>query len=93
MLFFADNKEESVQEILYSIQFVDEEGNIYEVDSSQTKEGCQNYDDINGTLMKHTKNKDGNCIAEYYEGKRCSLCGAVVYGRFIKIQTYSTCPH
>ena len=46
-----------------------------------------------GTLVKHVKNKDGSCIVKYYDGKRCTQCGDVVYGRLIDVQNYEICPH
>lgn len=93
LIFYADDEEKISQPILYPVQFVDEEGNIYNVDSLQSRAGCQNHDYVSGKLMKHIKNKDGSCVVKYYDGKRCTQCGDVIYNRLIDVETHSTCPH
>lgn len=91
--FGLPGEQRKAEKILYSIQFIDEEGNIYSVDSSHTRKACTNHNYVSGTVIKHVKNSDGSCEVRYYDGKRCSSCGHVVYGRLIDIESHSTCPH
>ena len=71
----------------------DEEGNIYNADSSQSRESCSNHDNVHGTVKKHSKNSDGSCVVDFYDGKRCSRCGKVVYGNLLNTQGYEKCFH
>lgn len=93
LMFFADDEEKLPQQIFYPVQFVDEEGNIYNVDPSPSREACQNHNYVSGKLMKHIKNANGSCVVKYYDGKRCSNCGNVVYERFTNSEYYEVCPH
>lgn len=76
--------------------FVDDEGNAYyDMDSgktSQTYAGCSHtYDEV--TITKHVKNSGSSCTVDYYNGKRCSKCGNVIYGSHIAAHSYVVCPH
>lgn len=48
---------------------------------------------VSGTVMKHAKDGKGGCKMDYYDGQRCTKCGHVVYGDFIKAVVYAVCPH
>lgn len=81
--------------VLYAEQFVDEQGNIYPVNSGEqigTMTVCV-HTYVNGTIQKHKVNSNGGCVVEEYSGKRCSKCGTVVWGDFLSSHTYVVCPH
>ncbi len=82
-------------EIIYVNQFVDAEGNVYEV---QKTEGAVVYRACNhtydsGQLAVHDKQSDGGCIVKVYDADRCSKCGYVLLGKQISETKYMVCPH
>ena len=74
------------------ILFIDEEGNVYYNNGSQTYSTCT-HTYVEGLLALHNKNSNGSCRTEYFDGKRCSKCGDLVYGDHVKTVTYTSCPH
>lgn len=91
--FSIFNKWNNAEKIDYPVQFIDEEGNTYNVDSLPAREACQNHHYVNGKIREHIKNSNGSCEVKYYEGKRCSVCGHTVYGRLTDSEYHETCPH
>ncbi len=91
-------------EMLYEIQFVDENGNVYEIEdencicseenagSAGLARSC-NHDYVAGTVSKHWSKDDGSCIVKVYDAKRCYFCGLVVSGEQISETKYMKCPH
>lgn len=81
--------------ILYEEQFVDEQGNIYPVNSEEQVETMTlcTHTYVSGVVQKHRVNSSGGCVVEEYSAKRCSICGTVVWGDFIASYTYAVCPH
>lgn len=66
----------------------------YTVISNQiaTKGTCtHNY--VSGIIKRHLKNSNGGCIIKKYNGKRCSKCGATIWGNYISSTSYVKCPH
>ncbi len=76
--------------------FVDKYGNVYyDVHTTtdyQSYAAC-NHTYVDGTFAIHTKNSSGGCTVDYYNGKRCSKCGNVIYGSHIAAYSYDICPH
>lgn len=72
--------------------FVDEEGNVYYDDGVEQYSTCT-HTYVEGRLALHNKYPDGSCRTEYFQGKRCSKCGDLVYGDHISTQTFDKCPH
>ena len=85
-------------EVKYDIQFVDVEGNIYEVKENNihsdvaTCATCS-HTYASGELQKHVANTEGGCTIYTYEAQRCTKCGNVVLGDVIYQLSYLTCPH
>lgn len=82
-------------DIRYEEQFVDEMGNIYQLQnemSASTYSLC-NHDYVTGTLSEHTKNSSGGCTVKVFSAKRCSKCGVTSVGSKINEITYAVCPH
>lgn len=100
--FIPDGCEEpyetDVEEVRYEMQFVDEEGNIYEVTESDINgdvvicSSC-NHKYISGRYQQHIENADGGCTICVYEARRCSKCGYVDMGEMVSQTNYVTCPH
>lgn len=85
-------------EILYEYQFVDENGNVYELSKEQFEgevETCasctHNY--VAGQSQMHVNKTDGGCIVYIYESSRCSLCGDLEKSELINRVEYMMCPH
>lgn len=81
-------------EIRYDRQFVDEDGNIYEVDLNEDgRAGCTHPTLLSGTYNVHKKNSTGGCTVETYAANWCSECGKTFIGDFISEARYAKCPH
>lgn len=79
--------------ILYDEQFIDENGQIYPIDSAKEQDACPEHDFESGVIQIHIKNEDGGCAIETYEGARCTKCGIGQIGkRLYKVEKIS-CPH
>lgn len=93
--FFVDGESGSWTEtILYDEQFVDEEGNIYQIKEDQqgTYATCQ-HTYVSGIIQRHTKKSDGSCIVTQYACQRCSKCGDAIIGVSLGSITYPKCIH
>lgn len=79
--------------IVYDEQFVDEDGNIYNLAGEpQVYADCtHNY--VSGQKVKHEVNRQGGCTVTVYKAQRCTLCGNVVLGDIISTTNYPVCPH
>lgn len=82
-------------EIMYDMQFVDMEGNIYpysDEDTMTTYRSCS-HDFVSGKGTDHIKYSDGSCKIIEYRAQRCDICGYVIRGEEINVITYKVCPH
>ena len=84
-----------VDTVLYPEQFVDQQGNIYEITlGEETREmsACiHSYEE--GIAQRHRKNLNGGCVFEIYNGRRCTKCGYAEQGSLISSHNYGICPH
>lgn len=81
-------------DIKYDRQFVDENGNIYEVDLNEGgRAGCAHSALKSGQYNEHVKNSSGGCVVKTYSAKHCADCGKVFLGDFISEFKYAKCPH
>lgn len=91
----ADSYRPYSSEIKYSNQFVDVEGNIYQIQDEgvvSTYSSC-NHTYVSGQQVMHDKKWDGSCIVKVHQADRCSKCGWVLLGDFISETKYAKCPH
>ena len=79
--------------ILYEEQFIDEDGNIYEVNTEVQPYRSCDHELKSGTMTRHIPFADGHCEVEYYRADWCVYCGEVWAHELVKIVTYPTCPH
>lgn len=97
--FFVDVQKDSMliiaedAPVLYEEQFVDADGNVYEVHSDASPYYNCSHSFKDGVYVRHTTYKDGSCIMEYYEGQMCTICSYTIVGDVINIVTYLKCPH
>lgn len=81
-------------DIKYDRQFVDEDGNIYEVDLNEGgRAGCAHPTLKSGQCNEHVKNNSGGCVVKTYSAKYCVDCGSVFIGELISKTEYTKCPH
>lgn len=86
--------EEEDVDIRFEEQFVDEDGNIYEVDlNAGERAGCTHPTLVSGTYQKHEKNSSGGCVLKSYNANRCNGCGSMFLGSLISESKYIVCPH
>ena len=48
---------------------------------------------VDVVLSEHFKYSDGSCKTTYYEGKECTVCGALWQGDVINVITQMVCTH
>ena len=90
--YAADGYNTPIEVILYDEQFVDEEKRVYQI--VPTKEAsCMEHDFVSGVLQIHTRDKDGGCMVETYEGVRCTKCGATERGKLLHEAETPSCTH
>lgn len=97
MLFMPDGEMGGFQNdnlvIVYEKQFIDEQGNVYEVkDLANSFAVCEhNYQ--NETYQDYIKYTDSSCKSTNYNAKRCIKCGYIVIIDKISSTLYYSCPH
>lgn len=72
--------------------FINKNNQIYEIKTFSEYALC-NHDYEEGTVKNHSKKTNGSCVTDYYNAKRCILCGEVRTGDLYKTETYTKCPH
>lgn len=80
------------KEILYDFQFVDEEGNIYELNDQNAVAPRHKHNFGKGTANVHTKDGAG-CKVVTYNSERCFICGYVNILDEICTTYYPVCIH
>lgn len=77
----------------YDTQFVDVEGNVYEVcEGVEVCATCE-HTYVSGTLQAHEKYSNGGCKVYYYSAMRCTKCGSIINKVYLGSTEYVTCPH
>lgn len=79
--------------ILYDEQFVDGDGQIYPVVTSDEQGSCYVHDNVFGIVQIHVKNDEGGCTIEAYEGTRCTKCGSGWKGTWLHNTNKIPCTH
>ncbi|MCM1268429.1 MAG: M56 family metallopeptidase [Bacteroidales bacterium] len=92
--FKVSDKEVELQEIelLYEKQFVDEAGNIYEIDDEGI-EPQHSHNLVWGNYYEHTKNSSGGCEVRTYRAQMCNTCTYIIRHELLSTTNYTTCPH
>ena len=84
--FSVDSKSASSYQIIYKDGT---KSNYFDVEVEPNH--LHNLVDV--VLSHHVKNSDGSCTTTYYEGKECTVCGALWQGDVIKTVTENPCTH
>ncbi len=96
-LFAADDSllfDAGYTEIRFDQQFVDEDGNIYEVNLNENgRAGCTHPTLVPGTYQNHVKNSSGGCVVSNYSSNRCKDCGKIFLGNLISENKFPVCIH
>lgn len=95
--FYEDDEENllliDIPTILYEEQFIDEEGNLYELtDTAQVYAVCE-HQYTSGKKVKHIVNQTGGCTVAVYQAQQCGKCGNIILGELIYTLNYPVCPH
>ena len=77
----------------YDTQFVDEEGNVYEVQEDIVPYWNCEHDFVNGTLQAHERNSTGGCKVYFYDAVYCILCRYLPEKTFVGAMEYAVCTH
>ena len=82
---------ETIAEIPFDKYFTDEDGNVFPCDEIQSRVLCiHSY--VTGTVTAHEKFGKG-CQMDYYNAKRCKICGKTVIGDWYNTVKWTVCPH
>lgn len=91
--YLEDIYYEPMIEVFYEEAFIDEEGNVYPVNSFTPYVFCIKHDIRSGYFQTHKKQDDGGCTVKVYEGTRCTICNSIWVGDLYATLTYVKCPH
>lgn len=84
-----DNMDVQIQ---YDRQFIDQDGEIYEIVEQSGNAACQ-HSYKNGQNTEHEKEESGSCVVKYYEAERCMRCGKIEKRKLVRTVTSDPCPH
>lgn len=80
-----------------SYQFIDETGDIYEVDRISeelySSEKACNHSYISGTLSEHIMSADRSCIHIINKASKCKICNNILTNGSYEEHKYAECPH
>lgn len=83
----------SIFEVLYDVEFIDENGTITPINLNQPLVYCPGHDWIQGYVQTHLKNDDGSCTVKTYNSRRCPYCNTVIVESLYATINYVKCPH
>ena len=84
--FYAKENADVTYTIIY------EDGSVSD-DFGVHAEPCHTHKKEEVVINEHKKLSDGSCKTTYYEGEKCTICGAVWKGDVIKTVTENPCTH
>lgn len=80
--------------ILYEEQFIDSEGNIYDLTwESQMYSICLVHQYVPGQITVHETDGNGGCTITVYYAERCSKCGKLRKGDYMSSTHHAVCTH
>lgn len=84
---------ESVENIVYDQQFIDEAGQVYPVGNQGERVFCFAHSIVFGYFQTHVKDDNGGCTVKTYESTFCSKCNTIWVGDLYSTTVYVKCPH
>lgn len=93
--FIYLDSEVDVESFPYDDFFVDESGQIYEINEQEQQQRvvCTQHSFVSGTHKIHKLDGKGGCVSKYYHAKICQRCGYIVTGDLYQTITCKTCTH
>lgn len=90
-----DVLEEEKNKIRFDAQFMDKNGNVYQVTDENLRSIKKNciHSWSYGTYSRHIKKSDGGCKIDYYDAKKCIKCASTVLLAYQNTHTFEKCPH
>lgn len=85
--------EQLVFEILYDVEFIDENGIITPVNEIQPQVICIGHNWVQGYVQTHEKHNDGSCTVTVCNSKMCPYCNSVIIESLYATYNYVKCPH
>ena len=83
----VSNLEEATYEVIYK------DGSVEKLADTPQGEERHAHTLVDVTIKEHKKASDGSCTTTYYDGSKCSSCGATWKGDVIKVTTLTKCTH
>lgn len=80
-------------EVLYDVEFIDENGIITPVNDVQPQVFCIGHNWVQGYVQTHDLNDGGGCTVKLYNSQLCTYCNSVILGSWHSTHTYAVCPH
>ncbi len=77
----------------FDTQFVDVDGNVYEVHENVDTYAVCVHEYVEGMLQQHQKNSDGSCRVYFYNATYCKKCGNISEKEYLGDSGYPVCPH
>lgn len=69
-----------------------EDGSLFPVVSDGNQSVCR-HRYVNGEQMRYQSDGGDSCRVNYYDAKRCIICGSIVTGELYHTHFYEACPH
>lgn len=85
-------EETTNDEMAFGDFFKDSNGTLVEVTLENDGNERHSHSWVSGEIVRHKKNGKG-CIVEYYDGRRCSICGNCEIFNLISSANYTVCIH
>lgn len=88
-----DGYKDNEIEVLYEVEFINMEGNVYPVNFFNPHVFCLEHDIELGFYQVHIQDNTDGCTVILYESKRCAICHAIWIGELYKTSEWSYCSH
>lgn len=89
----VSKEEDQNLKLLYDTQFVDEEGNIYQITDQADMQTVCIHNWVSGIIQQHRLDGKGGCTLYYFDAVRCTKCGQIKEETLTETRTYVVCPH
>ena len=88
---FVELNVSSLKNATYEVIY--EDGTVEKLSDAPKSEARHAHTLVDVTIKEHKKASDGSCTTTYYDGKKCSSCGATWKGDVINVVTMKKCTH
>lgn len=88
---FVELSVSSLGNVIYEVIYKD--GTVEKLSDVPNAEERHAHTLVDVTIKEHKKASDGSCTTTYYDGSKCSSCGATWKGDVIQVLTKVKCTH